>query len=328
MTISKSVLGAMSICAALFMGGCGGESSSSGGGAGLPALDVPAAEANTETGTEAADMVVGANYTSGIGMFSASSTSGKRFNPVSYVKQQVLKHNGIVLSSAEVQPAASQSFSEDCYDENYNKSGSISFSVSTNDAGTSGSATIVYNQCNNYGYGVLNGKVKMSVTGTGLNDYDYTLKTSKISFATDFSLMYDGSSYTIHQGTYVDDTYTVYDWDNDHYAGTETSSLWIDFNGNEHYRYDDLTVEFDDDEYTNNTMSACYKSGRIYVGNLTAYLDIDATYDPDCQDPFVWSSYMLESGSMELIGSNDSRVHVQATGSGSYTVTVTPTAAQ
>jgi hypothetical protein len=59
------------------------------------------------------------------------------------------------------------------------------------------------------------------------------------------------------------------------------------------------------------------------VGDLTGYLDIDPSYDPECSDPFVWNDYLV-SGSMELIGSNDSRIHIQADGMGSYTVSVTP----
>lgn len=307
MSVSKNAIGVMSICAAVLMGGCGGSGSD--GSAGLPTLDVPAAEADVTSGTEAATMLVGSDYTSGIGIFSVSSASAKKFNPVSYIKRQLTTHNGISPFSTGIQPTVSQDFSENCY-----VGGSVTYSASVNDAGTGGSATVTYDQCSD-GYGVVDGTIEMAVTGTGLDGYDYALKTSNLLFATDFMLTSNGSTTTIHQGTYVDDTYTTFDLNNAHYTGTETSSLWIDYDSEYHYRYDDMTVRYDNDEYTNGTRSSCYQSGRIYVGNLTAYLDINAAYDPDCNDPFYWDdayTYPLRSGSMELLGSNGSKVLVKA----------------
>ena len=307
MAIFGKVVGVIGTLAVIVMTGCdgGGGSSSS---VSLPMLNVSQAEANVTTGTEAATMIIGANYTGSIGLLSTSSTSEATFDPLTYVKQHVTKYEVLVSSSATVQPAASDSFTYTC------ESGTISYSVSTNDSGTSGSATIVYDQCSESGV-VMDGTIKMSVTGTTLNDYDYTLLTSAILFATDFTVTYESSAYTIHLGTYINDSYTIYDYNTGHIAGTETSSLWIDYNGNENYRYDDLTVEFDQDYYTNDTMTACYKSGRVYVENLTAYLDINAQFDPYCEQKFMWDyskTYPLYSGTMEFLGSNGSKVLVMA----------------
>ena len=60
------------------------------------------------------------------------------------------------------------------------------------------------------------------------------------------------------------------------------------------------------------------------MNNLSGYLDIDSTYDSSCSDPFVWdyyNSYGLVSGSMELVGSNETRVHVEVTATNTIEVT-------
>lgn len=318
MSISKFAMGALSICTVIAMAGCGGgSSSSSSGSTSLPALNVPEANATVSSGTEAASIVVGTNYTGGLGVLSASSTSGATFNPVAYVKNKVFKHNGITINSVQAQPAATQTQTVDCYDANGNVSGSMTVSASMNDAGTSLSGSVVYNQCDDYGYAVLNGTINIAETG---NFNTYTLSTANMSFPTDFTVTSSGITETIHQGTYVNDAFTTYDDTNYLYAGTETSSLWID-DGEMNYRYDNLTTNFDEDDY-NGVMKLWYQSGRIYVANLTAYLDIDSTYDTTGAKEFVWNYGSLSSGSMQLLGSNGSTVLVAADGSGGYTVTV------
>lgn len=310
MTITKSLLGAISICTAVFMSGCGGGGSSSGGNSGLPALDVPAAEATQANGEEAVDTILGMDgYASGIGFLSASSSeSSKGFDLVSFGIEQ-----GKRLQSADLSYAlnASDSYTYDCYD-----SGSISYSVSYSSSSVSG--TITYDHCVEYGV-AMNGQIKMSETGDLEN---YVLDTLAESFTTDFTIDYGDSVYTIHKGTYIDYDFSTFDYWNDVDAGVVKSSLWISY-GDLNYRYDDLTVGFEDDYYYGE-FTRCYKAGRIYVNNLSGYLDIDSTYDSSCSDPFVWdyyNSYGLVSGSMELVGSNETRVHVEVTATNTIEVT-------
>jgi hypothetical protein len=311
MTVTKNLVGAIGICTAVFISGCGGGGGSS---SGLPALDVPAAEATQASGAEAAATVLEMDgYTSGIGLMAASpasTASSTGFDPVAFGIEQSKRLQSLDFDSYALN-AASQT--ENCPD-----GGTIT--VSGSGSSSSASMSVTYDHCTLETL-VMNGKINMSLSGDLEN---YVLSSESMSFATDFTMTDGDMTMTIHQGTYTDYVYTSYDWDYEVFAGTVTSSLWVSY-GDLNYRYDDLTVNFDDDYY-DWILTRCYKAGRIYVNNLSGYLDIDSEYDLYCDDPFVWNynTVGLESGSMEFIGSNDARIHVEATGDGGYTVTVTP----
>jgi hypothetical protein len=308
MTVTKNLLGAIGICTAVFMSGCGGGGGSS---SGLPALDVPAAEATQASGAEAAATVLDMDgYTSSIGLMSASSSSSSGFDPISFGIEQS-KHLQSLGFNAYALNAATETVG--CPDGG-------TMTVSGTSSSTSASMSVTYDHCTLETL-VMNGKIGMSLSGDLENN---VLSSESMSFATDFTMTDGDMTMSIHKGTYIDYDYTSYDWYNEVFAGMVQSSLWVSY-GDLNYRYDDLTVNFDDD-YWNYVFSRCYKAGRIYVNNLSGYLDIDSGYDPYCNDPFVWNynTVGLESGSMEFIGSNDARIHVEATGDGGYTVTVTP----
>ena len=307
MAMSGKTVGLTGVLAAILIAGCCDSGGGSSGSSDLPGLNVPQGEATVASGTEAAVMVIGKDYTGGIVLPTVSSTSDAAFDPLSHVKRMVAENDVMASFTAEIRPAASESYTHNC------ESGTILISLTTNDSGTSESATMVYDQCLESGI-VSDGTIKTAITAAAQNDYHFVLLTLDVSFPTDFTVTENGSVYTVHQGTYVNDTFTTYDYVNEHIAGTEKSSLWIDFNGSINYRFDDLTVQFDNN-FSNYTSMQCFQSGRIYVGNLAAYLDINEAYDPNCEHKFMWNftyTYPLYSGSMELLGSNGSRVLVTA----------------
>lgn len=307
MTLSKTVVCALSVCAAFFMTGCGGGGgTSSDGGSDLPSIEAPAAPATAENGQEAAGIVLGAEGFGSVGLLAASSDNG--FDPLSFTLNMSKQINSLDFKSYSLNETYSDTIQ--CTD-----GGKIS--ITSTSSASNGTATIIYDNCAESSM-IMNGTITMTASGDFNNN---ALTSQKIKFSTDYIATYSGMTLTIHAGSYYQYDYTTYDWNNDLYAGMLTTSLWVE-DGSYHFRYDDLIVQFEDDYWNNGTSVRCYKDGRIYINNLAAYLDIDTAYDPSCNDPFVWQYYQLQSGSMEFIGSDSSRAHVEADGTGGYVVTV------
>lgn len=308
LTVSKNVLGTLGICVVFLISGCGGGGGSSDtGSSNLPSIDAPALDATVENGTEAADIVLGAEGYGSVGLLASSSE--KVFDPFNFTMAMNKQINSLDFKSYALNETYSDTYQ--CTD-----GGQITYTSSS--SSSSLTATINYDKCSESNT-TMNGKI--SVTATG-DLYNAVYTSEKITFSTDFTATYTGTTVIIHGGSFYQYDYTLYDWNNELYKGTLKTSLWVD-DGTDHFRYDDLTVAFEDDYYNNGTSIRCYKAGRVYINNLSGYLDIDSSYDPSCNDPFVWSYYQLQSGSMEFIGSNSSRVHVEANATtGYYTVTV------
>ena len=101
-------------------------------------------------------------------------------------------------------------------------------------------------------------------------------------------------------------------------AGTVTSSVQWSSGGSE-ARYDDLRVAFTADGEAS-LQTQCLHSGRIYIGDLGSFLQVNAGYDPECTDPFTVDSGALVSGSTQLTGA-DGTVEVEVTSDNRITVT-------
>ncbi|UFS62415.1 hypothetical protein LOH54_12300 [Sulfurimonas sp. HSL-3221] len=291
----------------LFLSGCGG-----GGGGGttsLPTLNVAEANATAVNGAEAVAAIFSGSIGNIVIPFSASAVEPTGFDPAYFM----LDKNGPVFKVLEYHTQTLNATYKESYTCDYG--GTMSFTESY--TATHLDATVTFSNCAfdvNY---VMDGKMRVAMGGT---NYGETLTYMEISFPADFTITDNMYTFFVSAGSKMRTDYSVYDYNNDYYAGTMTSSVEWGTEG-EMGRYDDLTAVFTQDYYSYPWIETyCYKSGRIYVNNLTASLDIDPSYDLNCNDPFYFEDSYLLSGSMRLIGAGG-YINVNVTATDTITVT-------
>jgi len=295
MIINKIKTVSVVVAALVVLSGCGGSSDDPAGNVvtPLPTLSVPVAEATVENATEAVKTVFEAEGVSTVGttgLLAAGSTQTSGFDSVKFALnalETIQETNSGVYALNEA-----ISDSQAC-------TGGGNITVSGTVTQTAATVTMVTNNCVEDGV-TLNGTIGATLTLSSAGQVSY----AKLTFETDYTVT-DTVSSKIHQGSYMELSL------NSPTAGTSTSSLWFESLG-QHMRYDDLKINFTEDGFGNGTQ--CYKNGRIYINNLTSYMDIDSSYDPNCLTPFTTSGHVLTSGSTRLLGSNGLTVHVEVTG--------------
>ena len=305
MKLNIIITATASLAVLLVLSGCGGSGDPAGGTTSFPTLDVPAAEATAENATEAVATVIDGMDTQSFSILAASDSKTTGLDPVVFATKQLK----IIQTVSGETHALNEVISES---RPCTEGGSIS--ITGNFDATSISATMTANSCTESGV-TMNGVMTATLRGTNYSD---TVSYLKLAFVTDYTVT-GAESMSIHGGSYIEMNYTTpLDYYTEVGAGTVKSSIWFE-SGIHQMRYDDLTIAFTQDGYYDSTN--CYKSGRIYTGNLAAYLDIDTTYDPTCKDPFVTSYFSVVSGSVRLVGSNGGTVTVKVTSPDTYLAT-------
>ena len=294
MMTSKLKIASACTTVLLVLSGCGGSDDSTAATSTLPSLDnVPVAEATVENATEAVDTVFEAENVStlGTGLLAVADVQTVGFNSVAFALNQLQAIQEAGTDVHALNEAVSES--QPC-------TGGGSIAISGNVTQTTSTLTMVASNCVE-GDMTVNGTIGATLTLSSAGEISYM----KLTFNTDYtatgavSMMVHGGSYMALSFDALSDPTTGLS------SGTATSSIWFEALG-QNMRYDDLTIKFANDSFGDGT--ECYRNGRIYINNLSAYMDIDSTYDTNCLDPFTTSSGVLISGSTRLLGSNGSTV--------------------
>lgn len=298
----------------MFFSGCGGGGGGSSSSTTLPTVNAVQAAPTAENGEKAVNVLINGSVAEDLSLLSVSEEKSVSFDPVKFTLQQ----NNILKKIGSETYALNEAitYSYDCYD-----SGTMSITGDVSE--THYDITATFNNCVEYGT-TMNGKMRMIANATNSGD---TLTDTAISFPTDFTYSYSGESLKFHSGSSIATTYTSYGYDDYtgyYYAtGRTQSSLQWEY-GSFKERYDNLEIVFSYDDSTE-TYIDDYKGGRIYIDNLTAYLDIDS-----CPVPFKTVYYTLTEGHVLLSGTggtvdilvtNDNEITVTGT-DGSRTITV------
>jgi hypothetical protein len=100
------------------------------------------------------------------------------------------------------------------------------------------------------------------------------------------------------------------------FSGTQIGSAQWTY-GDESGRFDGLSIVYG---MNGSDATECYTAGRLYINGLTEWMDIDETYDVNCDHAFVIGASGLASGSIRLIGMDGNMVDVNVTGLNAITV--------
>ncbi len=300
MRLINSVL---ALSAFVVLTGCGSSSGGEDGtsSATLPAVNAVEAVVSVANGDEATEVVTEMGDATEVGSLLAVEDEGKvaSFDKLEFIslQQKILTD---VLSEETVALNEAINQSETC--EN---GGTYSYIGSSTE--TAYNMTTTFINCDMGGI-LMDGSMSIAMIGT---NYGATVASTDIKITSDYSVTVDSSiAVKLYAGSYFNVVYTGY-VDDYNFEGTLKSSLWFESSGIE-ARYDDLEVDF---SLNGNTLEVrnCYKAGRIYINNITEYLDIDETYDPECHDPFIDYGSGLESGSLEYTFSSGEKIHVEIT---------------
>ena len=189
--------------------------------------------------------------------------------------------------------------------ENCSNGGNISITGS-GDESTGGTISVSYNNC-------IEDDIKMngSITGT-ISNYDSSaddFKDYSINFNTDFTVSStsDISFATIKK----DSNYTMNILSFDEYENANKFKLKMSIiatDGTESYGMEDASFIFEEIDYS--TVSMYQTEGKIYINNLTSYVDYDTSYDMS-QTPFTFDSYdNILSGESRYNMSNNSKLKI------------------
>lgn len=100
------------------------------------------------------------------------------------------------------------------------------------------------------------------------------------------------------------------------FSGTQIGSAQWSYGG-ETGRFDGLTIVYD---MNGSGTTECYTAGKLYINGLTEWMEIDQSYDVDCDHALVIGLDGLMSGSIRLIGMDGKTVDVNVTGLNVITV--------
>ena len=214
--------------------------------------------------------------------------------------------------------------------ENCSNGGTISINGS-GDETTGGTITISYNDCIEDG-----SKMNGSITGT-ISNYDSNVDDFKdyyIMFNTDFTVSNtsDGSFAKITK----DSSYTMNILSFDEYENANKYKLNMSIiatDGTESHGMKDASFIFEEINYS--TISMYQTEGKIYINNLTSYVDYDTSYDMSLT-PFTFGSYdnilsgearynMSNSSKLKIVvEDNEAITYIDADGDGTYELSEKP----
>jgi hypothetical protein len=275
----------------VLLGGCGG------GGSSEPtseAPDVEVAAATAENGVAAVDVIVsGTVAAEEIGGFlpiaAVSDGNAAGFNALRFMTDPEGPVAKLLADDTELLNAT-------LYDEACSGGGSYKVTGTTSDNHMDMTGT--FYSCVE-GDMTLNGS--MHVVAEGSN-YGETLSYMQVSFPTTFTMNAGSQLFSVLEGSRMEVEYSHFS----EYSmeGRTTSTVQWDAGGMQG-RYDGFTVEFTADFSGEPWIDTeCYTAGRVYINDLSAYVDIDSGYDPGCTDPFTYVDMDLVSGSTRLIGAD------------------------
>ena len=191
--------------------------------------------------------------------------------------------------------------------------------------------TQTFNQCSEGFYQglrnvVINGKVyqKFSNFDSQIEDY----KTTKVTFLSDLTIKDASSDKTIilYKDSYFEDNTLEFDNDGEPKKYTVKATIKAS-DGLKQYGEKDAFYYFTEND---SEISIYQTKGRIYIDNLTSYVDYDTSYNMS-QIPFIFSSdfstlksgearyNMANNGKVKIIAQNNNVVtYVDADGDGIY----------
>lgn len=167
------------------------------------------------------------------------------------------------------------------------------------------SLTMTYNHCDFGGGVVANGKASVSET-----DYDATAdayRNVSISFLSDFTETVSSMTVTIANGSTMSETVASFDIYGSPSVYTYAISYIVSM-GNIRYGLKDCVFHMTSDSSTSSN-SYYQTQGRIYINNLTSYVDYDISYDMSAT-PFVYNYSTLESGEGHYIMANNAKLKI------------------
>jgi len=309
----KHALYLVGVVSALVFTGCGG-----GGGGGetssvptLPTVSAVEANATAENGLKALNSLI---YGTSAGIpippvtvatADTSTKTASSFDPVRFMLDYTDEAQK-AFTGGTVTP--SSTLYQQC-----TYGGTISIDIHSNTL-THKDATFIFDNCAEF-EGTSNGN--MRIMADSPDGFSTTLTYMKILFETNFTIS-SSTTMMIYAGSYIETYFTTFVFDGPSSGSTTSSAQWtVD---SETGRYDNLTSKFNDDGGYG-AHDECYKMGRMYIDNLTYYLDINSSYDPNCNDPFTWQNYILTSGSMQLIGADSKVIDVNVTSDNNISIT-------
>ncbi|MEA3370134.1 MAG: hypothetical protein U9Q40_02215 [Campylobacterota bacterium] len=308
----KLINSVLALSAIVILTGCGGSSGDgdSPSSTTLPVVNAVEAEATVANGEEATEVVTEMGDVTEMGSLLAVEDEGKAasFDKLEFIS---LQQNIVTDILSKEAVALNQAINES---DTCDNGGTYSYVGSQTE--TAYNMTTTFNNCDMYGT-LMNGSMSIAMTGT---NYGETVASTDIKITSDYSVTVDSSlAVKLYAGSYFNVKYTGYA-DDDNFEGTLKSSLWFESSGIK-ARYDDLEVDFSVNGAAYEVRN-CYKAGRVYINNITEYLDIDTEYDPNCDFSFVNDGTGLVSGSLEYTFSSGQKIHAEVTSTDEITYTV------
>lgn len=195
-----------------------------------------------------------------------------------------------------------------------------------------GNITFTAANCNDDGYEIINGSMYMSISN--LDNTTEEFKDLSLKFTTDFTVtnISDNTIAKISQNSYMNINITKFDI----YGSMEKFKLLSSIeatNGVESYGLGDCIFYF---TVTQTGMEMHQTQGRVFINNLTSYVDYDKSYDMSIT-PFTFGLYgetltsgearynMSGSGKVKIrVESNVAIAYVDADGDGTYELSELP----
>ena len=179
--------------------------------------------------------------------------------------------------------------------------GSIHYRGNGNDT-AGGTITANFNNCSENSV-KMNGTMVYTISNYDSNSGNF--KSYAIKFPADFVESTGSTTIKIYKGTYINvDILEFGSYDNP--TKLKESISMIVANGTQQYGIKDA-VYYADSSYSG--ISLYQTQGKIYIDNLSSYVDYDTNYDMS-QTPFVYDSYGLQSGEAHYNMANNGKIKI------------------
>ncbi len=313
-------LGLGLIVSAIIFTGCGGGGSSSVEGSSISfPKNAPLAKANLENGKKVRDATARKQTNGLVSLNSVSSNSKLNLAIFSSKLSQKISNSTKNFTNHTYSLNQTISNSEDC------NSGKIIYSGSGDDV-NGVNLTINFANCNN-GSETMNGKMSLTAKNYDYNAEDFKKATMK--FTTDFTVKnnYDNSVAKIVTGSKMIKNVSSYVYNNvpEYFKlnitiKAQSSTDFYGMEDCEYYFYNNL-----------NTLEMYQTKGKIYIDNLSSYVEYDKEGYDMSQTPFVFNSdgtlqnggevryNMANKGKVKIVvEDNEAKTYVDTDGDGSY----------
>lgn len=275
---------------------CGGGSASSGeSGFSFPSNAVEA-EPTIENGNKVKE-VVAQNQSSS---YSINSVNSSESSNIAFVLSDITNFVKETSSFDDIY-ALNETIDET---ENCDNGGTVRISGSGSE--TNGGTVIeTYNNCSLDGI-LIDGSIEGTIYNYNLEHDEF--QNINVKFLTDTSVEINGLSSKIYSGSSVNSEVLSFSTYDETESMKMTISAISEFNGNKSGQNNAMY-------YFNNlgtsTPSMYQTQGKIYIDNLTSFVDYDSSYDMS-QTPFVFNYSGLSSGEGRYIMANGGKVKIVA----------------